>query len=223
MTSFAATRALSCVIPFALMACPLPSTAETTPSVDPLLRKIEARYNRSQSLKLDFSETYVGFKSPAQHDAGVLYLRKPGRMRWEYTTPAGKIFISDGKEVFLYTAGEPQAQKSKLKESADMRAPLAFLLGKLDFSKEFKSFQTRAEGGEMWITAQPKSDNLAYSKVEFLATPEGEIRRVRITGQDQSKLDFIFSNEQLNAPVTPAMFAFKAPPGVQIVDAEESQ
>lgn len=223
MTPFAATRALWCVVPLALIAYPLVSAAEKTADIDPLLHKIEARYNRSQSLKLDFSETYAGLKSPVQHDAGVLYLRKPGRMRWEYTTPAGKIFISDGKEVFLYTAGDPQAQKSKLKESADMRAPLAFLLGKLDFSKEFKSFQTRTDAGETWITAEPKSDNLAYSKVEFLAIPDGEIRRVRITGQDNSKLDFTFSNEQLNAPVTPAMFAFKAPPGVQIVDAEDSQ
>jgi outer membrane lipoprotein carrier protein len=224
---FAATRVLSCVIPFALMACPLLSKAEAPTSVDPLLRKIEARYNRSQSLKLDFSETYAGLKSPVQHDAGVLYLRKPGRMRWEYTTPAGKIFISDGKEVFLYTAGEPQAQKSKLRESADMRAPLAFLLGKLDFSKEFKSFQTRAVStgamSAIFFTAEPKSDNLAYTKVEFTATPEGQILGVNITGQNNSKLSFTFSNEQLNAPVTPAMFAFKAPPGVQIVDAEESQ
>lgn len=223
MTPFAATRALSCVLGLTLLACPFASAADQSADIGPLLKKIEARYNRSQSLKLDFSETYAGLKSPVQHDAGVLYLRKPGRMRWEYTSPAGKLFISDGKEVFLYTAGEPQAQRSKLKESADMRAPLAFLLGKLDFSREFKSFQERSEGGETWITAEPKSDNLAYSKVEFLATPEGEIRRVRITGQDASKLDFTFANEQLNAPVTSAMFAFKAPPGVQIVDAEEAQ
>jgi outer membrane lipoprotein carrier protein len=223
VTPFAGTRALWCVVGLALLACQLASTAENGADLGPLLKKIEARYNRSQSLKLDFSETYAGNKSPVQHDAGVLYLRKPGRMRWEYTSPAGKLFISDGKEVFLYTAGERQAQKSKLKESADMRAPLAFLLGKLDFSREFKSFQQRSEGGETWINAEPKSGNLAYTKVEFLATPEGEIHRVRITGQDASKLDFTFANEQLNAPVTPAMFAFKAPPGVQVVDAEEAQ
>ena len=55
--------------------------------------------------------------------------------------------------------------------------------------------------------------------VEFLATPEGEIRRVRITGQDQSKLDFTFSNEQLNVPVAQSLFTFHPPPGVQIVEA----
>ena len=195
--------------------------AESASGLDGLLKTVEARYNKSQSLRLDFSETYAGIKSPAQTESGVLYLRKPGRMRWEYSSPAGKLFISDGKEVFLYTPPDQKAEKSKLKESADMRAPLAFLLGKLDFNKEFKAFQTRTEGGDTWITAEPKSENLAYTKVEFLAMPTGEIRRVRVTGQDQSKLDFTFHNEQLNAPVTPAMFSFKAPPGVVIVEAEQ--
>jgi outer membrane lipoprotein carrier protein len=157
-------------------------------------------------------------KRPVQSEAGVLYLRKPGRMRWEYSTPAGKVFISDGKDVIVYTPDDKSAQKSKLKESEDMRAPLAFLLGKLDFGKEFKSFESRAEGADTWITAEPKSENLAYSKVEFLATPEGQIRRVRVTGQNQSKLDFTFSNEQLNAPVAPALFTFHPPPGVQVVE-----
>jgi len=194
-----------------------------SPGLDGQLKSIEARYNRAQSLKLNFSETYAGIKSPVQNDSGVLYLRKPGRMRWEYSSPAGKLFISDGKDVVLYTPDEQRAEKSKLKESEDMRAPLAFLLGKLDFKKEFKSFETRGSGAgassENWIIAEPKSENLAYSKVEFLATPEGEILRVRITGQDQSKLDFTFSNEQLNVPVAPSLFTFHPPPGVQVVEA----
>jgi outer membrane lipoprotein carrier protein len=192
-------------------------------NLDALLKTVEARYNRTQSLKLDFSESYAGTKRPVQNEAGVLYLRKPGRMRWEYTSPAGKVFISDGKEVVLYDPDDQRAEKSKLKESEDMRAPLAFLLGKLDFRKEFKSLGFRGVGSgapfESWIVAEPKSENLAYTKVEFLATPEGEIRRVRITGQDQSQLDFTFTNEQLNAPVAPTLFTFHPPPGVRVVEA----
>jgi outer membrane lipoprotein carrier protein len=216
VTRFVTTRVLWCVF------TALPALTATQ-DTDGLLKSIEARYNRAQSLKLDFSQSYAGMKSPVQHESGVLFLRKPGRMRWEYGSPAGKVFISDGKDVVLYNPEDQRAEKSKLKESEDMRAPLAFLLGKLDFKKEFKSFQARGYGvgasSETWIVAEPKSENLAYSRVEFLATPEGEIRRVRITGQDQSKLDFTFSNEQLNVPVAQSMFTFHAPPGVQVVEA----
>ena len=188
--------------------------------IDGLLKTVENRYNRAQSLKLDFSETYSNTRHPAQHDSGVLYLRKPGRMRWEYATPAGKVFLSDGKDTYLYLPDERKVEKSKLKQSEDMRAPLAFLLGKLDFSREFKSFRTRDEGPDTWIVAEPKSPNLAYTKVEFLATAAGQIRHVRVTGQDQSKLEFVFANEQLNAPAAPALFVFRAPPGVEVVEAE---
>jgi len=204
---------MMCVLLLAMLALAAPQ------GVDGLLKSVEARYNRAQSLKLDFSESYAGMRRPVQNESGVLYLRKPGRMRWEYSSPAGKEFISDGKEVFIYTPEDRHAERSKLKESEDMRAPLAFLLGKLDFAREFKSFQSRPEGSDTWVVAEPKSENLAYSKVEFLATPEGEIRRVRITGQDQSKLDFTFSNEQFNVPVAQSLFTFHPPPGVQVVEA----
>ena len=125
----------------ALFALPHPVAADIRRTSTALLKTIENRYNHAQSLKLDFSETYAGSRRPVQTESGVLYLRKPGRMRWEYTSPAGKLFISDGKDVFLYTPDDQRAEKSKLKESEDMRAPLAFLLGKLDFAKEFKSFR----------------------------------------------------------------------------------
>jgi outer membrane lipoprotein carrier protein len=199
----------------------LPGLPQTEPATTRLLRAIETRYNHAQSLKLDFSETYAGTRRPIQRESGTLYLLKPSRMRWEYATPEGKVFLSDGKEVYLYTPDDHRAEKSKLKESEDMRAPLAFLLGKLNFEKEFKSFELRPEGNETWIVAQPKSANLVYSRVEFLATAEGEIQRVNVTGQDQSKLDFTFSNERLNAPVAASQFTFHAPPGVQVVEAAQ--
>ncbi len=215
VTLSTATQGLSCVLlaGFVFQAVAAPS------GLDALLKTVENRYNRSQSLRLDFTETYAGRQRPVQKEWGELYLRKPGKMRWDYSSPAGKVFISDGKDVVLYTPPDATAQKSKLKESEDMRAPLAFLLGKLEFRKEFKSFQTRPDGADSWIIAEPKSDNLAYSKVEFLAAPDGEIQRVKVTGQDQSTLDFTFANEKLNAPVAASMFRFQPPPGVQVVEA----
>jgi outer membrane lipoprotein carrier protein len=183
-----------------------------------LLKTIESRYNRAQSLKLDFSEAYAGSGRPVQRESGVLFLRKPGRMRWEYSSPAGKLYLSDGKEITEYVPEDHQATKSKVRESDDMRAPLAFLLGKLDFNKEFKSFETNGDPVGTWIIAAPRSDNLIYNKVEFLAGADGQIHRLRVTGQEGSKLAFEFSNEQLGAPVSPDMFTFRPPPGVRVVE-----
>jgi len=190
------------------------------PELRDQLKSIEDRYNHVQSLTLNFTENYAGSRRPARKESGTLYLRKPGRMRWEYADPAGKLFISDGKYVYVYTPGDPRAEKSVLKESADMRAPLAFLLGKLNFEKEFKSFSTAPDADGTWIVAEPKSPNLEYTKVEFLTAAAGEIRKVRITGQDRSRLEFAFSGEKLNAPVAPSLFLFQPPVGVPIVEVD---
>lgn len=209
------------VAPVFFVLCAFSMQSQTTDGLlkTPLLKIIEGRYNRVQSLRLSFTESYAGYHRPSQTESGVLYLRKPGRMRWEYASPPGKVFLSDGKDVFLYTPGDSRAERSRLKQSEDMRAPLAFLLGKLDFSKEFKSFATRVENDATWISAVPKSATLTYTAVDFLAAADGTIRRVRVTGQDQSKLDFTFSDERPNAPVSAAMFIFTAPPGVRIIEA----
>ena len=156
--------------------------------------------------------------APSHTDSGTLYLRKPGRMRWEYSMPAGKLFISDGKDVILYTPDQHRAEKSKLKESEDMRAPLAFLLGKLDFAREFQSFETHPEGPNTWIVAAPRNQNVEYSKIEFLAAPSGEILRLNVTGIGNTRLDFTFSNEQLNPAVSAALFTFHPPAGVEMVE-----
>jgi outer membrane lipoprotein carrier protein len=202
------------------LALPALAIGQDSPKdLDKLLKLVESRYNRAQSIQLDFSETYAGRRRPVQDESGVLYLRKPGRMRWEYAKPPGKVFLSDGKNVFLYTPDEHRAEKSTLKQSDDERTPIAFLLGKLDFSREFKDFRTRSENGGTWIVAAPKSENLAYTGVEFLATPEGQIQRVRITGQDQSRLDFTFRNERQNVALAASLFTFNPPPGVEIIEA----
>jgi outer membrane lipoprotein carrier protein len=195
--------------------------AGASPDLNPTLKAIENRYNHAESLKLEFSQSYAAARRQTQVESGVLYLHKPGRMRWEYASPAGKVFLADGKDTWLYTPDEHRAVKTSLKLSEDMRAPLAFLLGKLDFQKDFQSFQIHNEGSDTWISALPKSRNLPYVQVEFLANPDGQIRKVRVTNQDQSKMEFSFSNEQLNAAVAPTLFVFHAPAGVEVVEVQQ--
>lgn len=199
----------------------LPGSAAPDSRLDPLLHSVETHYNHAQSLKLDFSETYTVSRRPTQIERGTLFLRKPGKMRWDYAAPAGKVFLSDGKNLLLYTPGNSRLEKSRLKESEDLRAPLAFLLGKLNFWKEFRSFTSRPEGDSIWVSATPNSDQLAYTQVDFLVTPDARIQRVRVTGQDRSILEFTFTNERVNAPVTAAMFTFNPPPGTEIVEDTE--
>ncbi len=190
--------------------------------MDRLLRDVETRYNRAQTLEVQFNEAYTGPGQPRRTEAGMLRLRKPGRMRWDYTQPKGKLFVSDGKWLWLYTPTNNRVEKMKLRESDDMRAPLAFLLGKLNFSKEFRNVQSRSDNGGVLVTAEPKTENLPYTRVEFVVMPSAQIRRVKVTGYDKSVLEFDFQGERLNPPLDSKLFQFRVPPGAEVA-AENSQ
>jgi outer membrane lipoprotein carrier protein len=181
------------------------------------LQGIEDRYNHAQSLELSFTESYQA-RGRTRVEKGELFLRKPGKMRWQYTSPEGKLFVSDGKYIYSYTPSDNRAEKMKLKETDDMRAPLAFLLGRLEFSKDFREFRAHPEDGGVFITAIPKSDKLPYTEVSFLAAPDFSIRRLEVKGQDNSVLKFTFENEKKNPPVQEAMFRFTPPPNAEYVD-----
>lgn len=199
--------------------CALPLAAQTG-ELGPLLKRVEKRYNGAKTIQVLFEQTYTTQGKAPRTEKGELFLRKPGRMRWEYATPAGKLFQSDGKFVYFYSPSTGRVEKTRLKESDDMRAPLAFLLGKLDFNRDFTNYQTRTEGTGTVIKAVPKNERLPYTSVDFTVSAQAEITRLLVTGQDNSMVEFRFGQERINPALNDGIFRFKLPAGAQLVDAE---
>ena len=206
--------------PFRLLAALLPLCASfaADSQLDTLLKAVETRYNHAKTLQVQFQEVYTPLGRPKRSESGLLMLRKPGKMRWDYSTPKGKQFVSDGKYLWIYTPDDNQAEKLKFQESDDMRAPLAFLLGKLNFSKEFRNLQARPESGGTRILAEPKSENLPYSAVEFVVAPDAHIREVKVTGFDKSTMVFTFDQERVDPPLDNKLFQFQLPKGAELVE-----
>ena len=202
---------------FALAVLALPALAADA-GLTKLLNEVEAHYNSVRTLHVEFEETFAGPGRPSRTESGDLFLRKPGKMRWNYKQPAGKLFLSDGKEVFYYNPSTNTAEKVRLRETEDMRAPLAFLLGRLDFDKDFTNFESKLTGSDTVIKATPKSDKLPYKQVEFAVSPAREIRRLVVTGQDNSLLTFVFANERMNPVVDDKMFRFRLPAGAKWIE-----
>lgn len=188
-------------------------------STDQLIKKVQDRYNGARTLSVHFVENYSILGHPRPAESGTLSLRKQGKMRWDYSRPEGKLFISDGKEVFLYTAVDNRVEKVPLKDTEDMRAPLAFLLGRLDMKKEFRDFRTHEADSATWLEAIAKTDRLPYEKVEMLVAPDGSIEKLNVVGRDQSLLSYTFTDENLNPSLRDDLFHFHVPPGAEVVDA----
>jgi outer membrane lipoprotein carrier protein len=184
-----------------------------------VLKDVEYRYNHAKTLQVLFTDQYTPKGGIQRTESGVLLLRKPGKMRWEYTQPEavkGKLVVSDGSFLYIYTPADNRGQKMKLKDSMaeEMQAPLAFLLGKLNFDKEFKNIQAHPDGSDLRITGEPKNENLPYSSVDFVVTPQNQIRKLKITLPAYT-LEFAFTLEKMDPTLDAKLFVFQLPPGAQ--------
>lgn len=183
-----------------------------------VLKSVETRYNTVRTLEMDFEQTYIAPNKARRTESGRLFLRKPGRMRWEYSKPDGKLFVSDGADYWYYSPMARRAEKMKLKEAEDMQAPMAFLIGKLDFQRDFDRFEVKQEGALVRIVAQPRNLNKApYREVTFLAAPDARIEQLIVRGQDSSTMDFRFRNETRNPAQKDSLYRFTPPEGVEVV------
>jgi len=179
---------------------------------------VERHYNRPKTMQLVFEQTYTYQGRPPRSERGLLYLRKPKRMRWDYTDPKGKLFLSDGKHIYFYSPLTNRVEKMPLKESGDMRTPLAFLIGRLDLRRDFREFRTHPSGEDLYISALPRSKKAPFTKVDFLVSPAFRIKRLVIEGQDRSVMEFRFTGEQVNPPLDPGLFRFEMPAGAEFVE-----
>ncbi len=183
-----------------------------------LLKSIEDRYNNIRTLEMDFAQTYIAPNGARRNETGHLYLRKPGRMRWEYFKPDGKLFVSNGTDYWYYSPLSRRAEKMKLKEATDLQAPMAFLIGRIDFRRDFDRFLVRQEGNLVRISAQPKQpDKAPYREVTFLAGPDARIEQLIVRGQDASTMDFRFKNEVRNPNQADSLYQFTPPAGVEVI------
>ncbi len=192
-------------------------SAKATSAHD-LAQQVDRHYNQLHSLKAGFIENYEGL-GIERTESGTLFLLKPGRMKWEYSAPAGKLFLLDGKYAWFYSHGDSQVQRIPAKDLDDMRSPLRFLLGHTELEKEMNSLTLAAvPGGRFTLSGQPKGQEKRVTRLTLTVTPEGTITGIEIEEADGALTRFSFSGEVPNAPVPPETFHFTPPAGVPVVD-----
>lgn len=192
-------------------------SAQAQDNLTTVLKRVEERYNTTKTLKSEFEQTMAVAQGRRVTERGTLYLRKPGQMRWEYAQPTGKLFLCDGKTIHYVTPSARRVEVSPMKASDDLRAPLAFLLGKLDFARDFSRFEHTQSGPQWKIKAYPRNTKSPYEYVEFFAEPDGRLSLVTVTGRDNSSMSYAFRSEQRNIPLAAELFQFKAPEGYDLV------
>jgi outer membrane lipoprotein carrier protein len=183
---------------------------------DALVRKVDDHYNHLRSLRAHYSERYSGMGMDRVEE-GTLLLKKPGRMRWSYAAPVGKVFVLDGKFAWFYTPGDAQATRVPAKELDDLRSPLRFLLGRTQLRKELDNLTVAADGSGFRISGVPKGMAQRVKLLSLWVTGAGAIERMRLEEVDGAVTEFTFSDLHENVPVKDSDFAFIPPAGVTVV------
>jgi outer membrane lipoprotein carrier protein len=182
-----------------------------------IVRKVDDHYNHLASLKTSYSEHYAGMGMDRTEN-GTLLLKKPGRMRWSYADPVGKVFVLDGKFGWFYTPGDAEAQRIPAKQLDDLRSPLRFLLGHTQLNKELDGLTVTPTAQSFTIAGVPKGMAERVKRLTLIVTATGTIERMRLEEIDGAVTEFTFSEMKENVPVNDTEFHFTPPAGVSVVD-----
>ncbi|MEZ2346369.1 outer membrane lipoprotein carrier protein LolA [Terriglobus sp. RCC_193] len=189
--------------------------------VHAIASKIDDHYNHLATLRSSYTEHYSGM-GQQRTESGTLLLKKPGRMRWQYSN--GKLFVLDGKYAISYTPGDPQAQRVPAKQLDDMRSPLRFLLGHTKLEKELDNLKvTPAGSGEVTLSGTPRyemspGDQRVQRIAVTVVAATGVITGLRIEEIDGTVTEFAFRDMKENVAASDADFRFTPPAGVTVVD-----
>jgi len=185
---------------------------------------LQARYAGVESVSADFEQTYRG-PGVLQREAGVFYMKKPGLMRWEYRSPAVKLFVADGRTSYLYMPEERQVLVSPLTDEELRSTPLQFLLGRGRIMESFAvSWETELEpaaGGTVLLRLVPRSPEPSYAYVVLECDRATyDLRRVVIRESTGHTSEFLLANLRTNVRIDGGKFRFKIPSGVEVVRLE---
>lgn len=195
-------------------------------SVPKLAEEVDAHYNHLRTLQANFTEIYRG-AGISREESGTLWLKRPGRMRWNYQKPREKLFVSDGKTAWFYVPGEQQARRTPMKKLEDLRSPLAYLLGKTKLRKEFDALSLAPDAppwhpGDTVLRGVPKFME-GVNQVLIEIAQDGKIVRLVVDGADGSTTEYRFEDQQENLEIADRQFQFTPPSGVQVIEEQVGQ
>jgi outer membrane lipoprotein carrier protein len=186
-------------------------------------RDLQKKYASIKDFSADFVHTYAGGVLKKQiSERGRLLIKKPGKMRWEYTSPEEKLFVSDGVKMYSYLPQDKQVIVSSVPQGDQATTPMLFLTGKGDLTRDFTAsiVDTPPElpRGSESLKLVPNARQSDYDWLIVAVEPRSLAIVGLVTVDAQGgKSSFSFSNLKENLGLSDKDFAFKIPRGVDVV------
>ena len=194
------------------------------PTAQELAQALQKKIDGIRDFTADFVHSYEGGVLRKQVvERGKLQVKKPGKMRWEYTSPEMKTFVSDGVKMYSYIPADKQVVVSSLPPEDQASTPTLFLAGKGSLTRDFTATLTTPPpgtpaGSSRALKLVPKARQPDYDEMVLVVDGETLALRGLVTIDGQGgKSSFSFTNLKENAGLTDKEFTFKIPRGVDVV------
>ncbi len=196
--------------------------AQSAQTADALARDLQRRYDKVADFSADFVHAYRGgvLKQQAT-ERGKLLVKKPGKMRWEYTAPERKLFVSDGRKIYSYIPLDKQVVVGTMPRDEQAPTPALFLTGKGDITRDFNPAYDKvpdAPAGSIALKLTPKRREPEYESLTLVVEPKTLNLQMLITIDAQGgRSAFTFSNFKENVGIADNQFVFQMPRNVEVV------
>jgi len=200
----------------------VPTAAD--PTAAELAAALQQKYDRIRDFSADFIQSYTGgvLKKKLTAERGSLWVRKPGKMRWDYKSPEVKEFVSDGNKTYFYVPEDKQVFVASLPADDSVSTRILFLAGKgnltRDFTPSLVALPTGAPPGSRALKLVPRAAQADFEWLMLFVDPATlALRGLASTDAQGGTSTFTFNNVKENVGVSDKVFVFKMPRGVDLI------
>jgi outer membrane lipoprotein carrier protein len=196
----------------------LAAAAERPPrtAAEALARRVEARHRTIADLTARFVQTYRSSLIGREVvEKGVVSIKRPGRMLWEYRDPEKKTFVADGKSFFFYVPADKQVIVRS--QARDKSIPAQLLSGQSDLLAEFAASLETAPPGQQRLRLVPKKADPDVEWITIDVDASDRIKAIAVADVQGNRSRFEFDGIKENVGLKDRLFQFRAPAGVEVV------
>jgi outer membrane lipoprotein carrier protein len=219
--------ALRAVAAIVALAVPLFAQSPTTPAAADLAARVQQRYDTVRDFSAKFVHSYEGgVLRKKVTERGTVQIKKPGRMRWEYTDPEKKVFVADGAQIFSYIPADRQVYVTAMPATDQATTSALFLTGKGNLTRDFTVSAAELPGvpaGTSVLKLVPRQTERDYETLFLAVDPASyQIRVLSAADKQGGRSTFTFSDIKENTGLTDKIFTFRIPRGVEVVRSDST-
>lgn len=171
------------------------------------ITRVEQYLSGLTTITADFSQTDAG----GGLAEGKFYLKRPGKMRWQYSPPTPILLVSDGKVIVYYDAELDQVNYVPMDET--LAGFLAKPVIKLE-SDSTKLTAFTAKDGVVRATIVQRAKPSEGSLTLELSDAPMQLRQMVITDASGQRTRIQLQNAEFGKALPNSLFKFEDPRGV---------